>query len=380
MPAGGTDRDQHEAVKPPATRHEYFNGRCKLERWYCRVALATFVGLFPAFGTNAGQDASRQVLAFYYGWYGNPVTSARWVHWKNADPAYQRIENSTDYPAYGAYDSHDPATVDRQAAAAHSAGVTGFIASWWGQGSFEDHGMPLLLDAADRHGLAVSAYYEKIGGREAAGAASGDTAASRINAAVADLGYLLTHYGVDKAWLRVDGRPVVFVYGRALRQLSPAEWQDVIAQIRHDKPGGVTLVADTSDPKYVAVFDGASSYNITSQTQHKTSLQIQDWARAAYPKMVAAAGAGKISTVTVIPGYDDSKLGRPSPRPITQRWGGETYRTLWQEAVVAAPDYVLITSWNEWHEGSEIEPSVEYGSVMLNDTAIFAREFLAGRR
>jgi hypothetical protein len=96
--------------------------------------------------------------------------------------------------------------------------------------------------------------------------------------------------------------------------------------------------------------------------------------------MAAAAGPSKISTVTVIPGYDDSKLGRPPPRPVTQRWGGETYRVLWQEAVAAAPDYVLITSWNEWHEGSEIEPSVEYGSVMLNDTAAFAREFLAGRR
>jgi hypothetical protein len=36
--------------------------------------------------------------------------------------------------------------------------------------------------------------------------------------------------------------------------------------------------------------------------------------------------------------------------------------------------------WNEWHEGSEIEPSVEYGSIMLNDAASFARAFLGGRR
>ena len=130
----------------------------------------------------------------------------------------------------------------------------------------------------------------------------------------------------------------------------------------------------------MSVFDGANTYNITGQTQHKTPPQIREWAHSAYPKMVAAAGPGKISTVTVIPGYDDSKLGRPPPRPVTDRWEGETYRALWQEAIAAAPDYVLITSWNEWHEGSEIEPSVEYGSVMLNDTAVFAREFLAGRR
>ena len=68
------------------------------------------------------------------------------------------------------------------------------------------------------------------------------------------------------------------------------------------------------------------------------------------------------------------------PRPVTDRWGGETYRVLWQEAIAAAPDYVLITSWNEWHEGSEIEASVEYGSRILDDTAAFSREFLARPR
>ena len=75
-------------------------------------------------------------------------------------------------------------------------------------------------------------------------------------------------------------------------------------------------------------------------------------------------------------GYDDRVTGRPAPRPVTDRWGGETYRALWQEAIAAAPEYVLITSWNEWHEGSEIEASVEYGSRLLDDTAIYSREFL----
>jgi glycoprotein endo-alpha-1,2-mannosidase len=65
---------------------------------------------------------------------------------------------------------------------------------------------------------------------------------------------------------------------------------------------------------------------------------------------------------------------------VTERWGGETYRVLWEEAVAAHPDYVLITSWNEWHEGSEIEPSVEYGSLFLDETARFAGPFVAGRK
>ena len=326
--------------------------------------------LVLSFDTGQSAETRRQILAFYYGWWGNPQVSREWRHWQDVDPEKHRIGNSTDFPAFGAYDSHDPAIVDREVATARAAGITGFIASWWGQDSFEDRGVPLLLDAAAKHGLAVSAYYEKIGGEDAA---------SRKAAAIADLTYLLARYTQHKAWLRADGKPVVFVYGRALHQLSPAEWQEVIAQVRRDNPGGVALVADALDPKYVGVFDGASTYNITGQTQHKTPPQIRDWAHVAYPKIVAAAGPSKISTITVIPGYDDRAVGRPPPRPVTDRWGGETYRVLWQEAVAAAPDYVLITSWNEWHEGSEIEPSVEYGLRLLDDTAVYSREFLARR-
>ena len=199
----------------------------------------------------------REVLAVYYGWYGAPATSGHWVHWDGIDAASHHIGNSTDFPAYGAYDSHDPAIVERQTEVAQAAGITGFIADWWGQGSFEDRGMPLLLSAAGKHGLAVSAYYEKIDGT--------DTSA-RKNAAVADLNYLLTHYATDKAWLRAGGKPVIFVYLRALAALSPGDWQEVIARIRMNNPSGVLLVADSLDPKFVSVFDGASSYNITDLT------------------------------------------------------------------------------------------------------------------
>ena len=332
-----------------------------------------------AFGTSLiappqvgwAADVQREVLAFYYGWYSNQQVSRQWRHWKNVDPQSKRVENAADSPAYGAYDSHDPAVVERQVVAARAAGITGFIASWWGPGSFEDRGMPLLLAAAAKHGLTVSAYYEKI---------AGEDAASRIKSAVDDIDYLLARYGGEKAWLRAGGKPVLFVYGRALRELSPADWQQVIAQVRRDNPGGVVLVADSLDRRFVSLFDGASTYNITGQTQHKSPPEIRTWAHAAYPRMVATAGPGKISTVTVIPGYDDRNTGRPPPRPVTDRWGGETYRVLWQEAIAAAPDYVLITSWNEWHEGSEIEPSTEYGSRMLDETAAFSRQFLAAHR
>jgi hypothetical protein len=64
------------------------------------LLLLDYTGLISS--ANAFADAvPHQVLAFYYGWYGNPQVSGHWVHWKNVDPEQRRIENATDYPAYG---------------------------------------------------------------------------------------------------------------------------------------------------------------------------------------------------------------------------------------------------------------------------------------
>ena len=44
-------------------------------------------------------------------------------------------------------------------------------------------------------------------------------------------------------------------------------------------------------------------------------------------------------------------------------------------AMNARSDWVLITSFNEWHEGSEIEPSVEWGDRFIDSTRALSREF-----
>jgi Glycosyl hydrolase family 99 len=218
--------------------------------------LASLFGVFAVTTSSpvaSTADLAPEVLAFYYGWYGNPQVSGEWRHWKNVDPANERIEGVTDFPAGGTYDSHDPAVVDRQAETARTVAISGFILSWWGRDTFEDHGTPLLLAAAGKRKLAVSAYYEKV---------AGEDAANRVKAAVGDIDYLLRRYGGDKAWLHANGKPVLFVYERALHELSPADWQEVLAQVGRDNPGAVVLIVDSLDPQYGSLFGGASTYTL----------------------------------------------------------------------------------------------------------------------
>jgi hypothetical protein len=142
-------------------------------------------------------------------------------------------------------------------------------------------------------------------------------------------------------------------------------------------PGGAVFIGDQISPEAARIFDGIHTYNPTGLTKGKSLEEIRTWAKTTFPEWVKIAGPHRIACVTIIPGYDDSvQPSRKPPRPITERFNGETYKVMWEEAIAANPDWVIVTSWNEWHEGSEIEPSVELGDKDLKTTKQFAPKFL----
>lgn len=330
--------------------------------------------LMPAYG-NAGtrpeirwSNVPKQALAFYYGWYSNPDVSQEWRHWKNVDAARKHIDEITHYPALGAYDSHDPKVVEAHCREARQIGLTGFIVSWWAKGDFHDQGIPLMLDTAQKYGLKVTVYYETAPPK----------GQPSVEGAVGDLAYIIDRYSKHPAWLKVQGKPVIFVYGRAVGQLKLTGWEQVIDQFTAKYPGGAVFIGDGISSEAARIFDGIHTYNPTGATKGKSVEEIRSWAKQTFPKWIKTAGPDRIACVTIIPGYDDSTLpSRKPPRPITGRYNGETYKTMWEEAIAANPDWVIVTSWNEWHEGSEIEPSAEPGNQDLKITKQFTRRFLS---
>jgi len=108
------------------------------------------------------------------------------------------------------------------------------------------------------------------------------------------------------------------------------------------------------------VFDGIHIYNpvgigATQAASQYTSASLLARARE------------KLFAATIIPGYDEAY--KASYLPYLDREGGEIYRQYWALARASTPHWILITSYNEWHEGSEIEPSVEFGTTYLEITA-----------
>jgi len=308
----------------------------------------------------------RKVLAFYYTWYGNPDVSGAWRHWDGVDADRHDIATSTHYPAKGAYDSQDPAIIDHHMTLAKQCGVDGFICTWWGEGSFDDKALVQVLDHAARHEFDVTLYWETIPGRGQA----------QIDKAVRDLEYILGTHARHPAFLKVDGKPVIFVYGRAMAQVPWKAWPTIVTETVKRTGQDFLLIADGYRAQYADVLDGVHTYNICSWVQNKTREEMRARAKQSFGGAVKLAkDRAKLSCITIIPGYDDTKIRTPGIDAV--RLGGDTYRILWEEAIEADPDYVLITSWNEWHEGSEIEPSREDGDKYLKLTAEYTRRFKA---
>ncbi len=304
----------------------------------------------------------RKVLTFYYGWYGNPQTSGRWVHWEQVDTERKQIGNSTHYPVLGAYDSHDPRVVRQHCQWAKEAGLDGFIVSWWARGDFHDQGIPLLLDTARQHKLQVTIYYEVV------------PTPGNPDSVVSDWLYLLERYSPHPAWLKVAGKPVIFVYSRAMGQLSLTHWAQVLERVNKEHRAGVCAIADQLSKASARIFDGIHTYNICDRLQGKPVEAIGAEVERIYREPLQIAGQfGRIGCATIIPGYDDTKIRQPGIR--AERFDGESYRRQWEAVLELNPDWVLITSFNEWHEGSEMEPSAEFGDRYIRLTARYAPRF-----
>jgi glycoprotein endo-alpha-1,2-mannosidase len=321
-------------------------------------------------GKESNSIVEHRVMAFYYPWYGvpnGPGGAGRTVHWGRIDAVNKDIQASTHYPQLGAYDSHDPKVIDQHCRWAKEAGIDTFIVSWWGHNDYTDRAMEKILDGCRRYGLNACIYYETV------------PRPQTPQSAADDIIKVLKEYGDHAAYLKVNGKPVVFVYGRALQQLGLTDWLKAIKMINVGYKQGVTAIGDQFSFGSARVFDGVHTYNTAGNLRGMNPAEARKWAAETYKSWVQLADqAGKISTITVIPGYDDTKIRKPGL--AVERYDGELYRAQWDEAIKADPHWILITSFNEWHEGSEIEPSLEFKKLYIDITAEYAKIFKAKKR
>jgi glycoprotein endo-alpha-1,2-mannosidase len=266
-----------------------------------------------------GGGGAGEVSIFYYPWYGTDAADGEWQHWQQNDHAPPFELASDWFPARGPYSSSDAYVVRSQMREIASIGVQTVIVSWWGQGSAEAERLPLVVRAAGAAGLRVALHVEPFAGR--------------TPALLAPELRVVATLGITDA----------FVYDSAS---SPdSEWRLLNTQLP-----GMRLFANTGLPGKAQAggFAGLYTYDV----------RIYDG--SSFPRMCASARMrGLLCAPSVGPGFDSARA--TGEMHVKSRRNGAAYDCMWRGAIKAAADIVTITSYNEWHEGTQIEAASAVG-------------------
>ncbi|HNR02011.1 MAG TPA: hypothetical protein PKK59_05715 [Anaerolineaceae bacterium] len=305
----------------------------------------------PAYPEVVGPDPSERVAAYYYSWYGNPDIDYKWIHWDEAQKNPPLDISSDYYPVLGAYSSADPLVVAQHFAWMRQAGVGVAITSWWGPGSNTDKVVPLLLEMGERYGVKVAFHIEPYGGRTA----------QRL---LSDVKYIYKSYGTHPAfywseegslWSSPGKKQGLFLIWAA-RYMDdnnpPVEltyWVEALDQI-HALPEGGLMIADENGTEWVTEghFDGSYKYGVLDSDMAEAYTFAKGLPTGAW----YIPGVNPGSTISHNIGYEGITFN--------PRRDGETYAARWQAMFDTGvePQMVAITTFNEWHEGTQIEPAL----------------------
>lgn len=267
-------------------------------------------------GTVRGRGTGTTPAAiFYYPWYGTPAHDGAFQHWQQNGNTPPRDVAASFFPAHGAYSSTDALVLAAQMTQISMTGVAEVIVSWWGHSSVEAARLPVVVAAARANGLAVGVHIEPYSGRT------------------------VESVGDDIAELRQLGISDFYLY--ASPELSDIAWSTLNRGL-----SGVRTFANTpyAAKAWSGGFTGLYTYDVL----------IYDG--TSFPRMCEQARRLKILCApSVGPGYD-ARRATPDAR-VKPRRDGATYDTMWRSALRAKADLVTITSFNEWHEGTQIEPA-----------------------
>ncbi len=146
-------------------------------------------------------------------------------------------------------------------------------------------------------------------------------------------------------------------------------------------PGKDVFVIKTDSFLELNAFDNEFFYSLSNTWANwryvATHQQIMDvWKKQEKEQAKRSRVADRLAILTVTPTYRDiivrGKLGFEIPQKIDDK---SVYDWTWETAIKNEADYILIATWNEFFEGTAIEPSKEYGDYYLQETKRWIKEF-----
>jgi len=346
------------------------------------AAFLVFILAAPA-ATGA---AAKSLMVYYMPWYSAKPYSGGWGwHWtmdhfnpELVSASGERQIASWYYPLIGPYDSSDPAVLEYHVLLMKLAGVDGVIVDWYGSANFLDYGINnqaamKLFQFTRKAGMTFALCYED----QTIQHMIDDNylpASGAIVQAQQEMLYLQTNFFCDASYLRLSGQPVLLNFGPQ-HFMANSNWVDIFS-----------VLASTNQPAF-----------FTEDNRLPVGTGAFSWPPM---WMSQAPGTGGVLSGAALKGYladFDQKAGAwpafissafPRFHDIYQRsgvrnyWGylgdrhGETLRETLNRGLTNSSAIVQIVTWNDFGEGSMVEPTQEYGYRDLGIVQDFRRQYL----
>ncbi|HET6427561.1 MAG TPA: hypothetical protein VFJ30_04070 [Phycisphaerae bacterium] len=338
--------------------------------------------------------------------FQSKARSGKWSGWNYSNRIVRNDPEALDeqgrpkvasvyYPLIGRYDMTDPHTAECHCQLAKMSGIDGFL---FDLGFYYDPGtrtptwrveaMKRYADAMARYGLkAVVVYEDKANfmwNRHLKGRP--ETVAA-------------CHEGMD-AWMkviekvqyRIAGRPVLmfFSYGEDVpgKGVGRLSGQEVAEWLERFKPADRPILATQWwQPPYKGIMNGWYDWTLMRHGPPPDGRDLRGWGtlddvkelyeqRRSRIRRLLADGTLDLHMNCVYPGFDDRGCwGWGDGHRLVERSDGAVYRYTWEQAVSDSVPLVQIATWNDWFEGTNVEPSAEDGVKYLQITRDYAAKF-----
>lgn len=291
---------------------------------------------------TAFQPTAPYYATFFYQWYTSPTIDSSWGYWADHSNTPSNTwfsyylpdpQPSVFNPAQELYSSNDYSIFKWQVAKMAEAKIEVSIASWFGPNTREDKVLNNVINSfmsrADNPypNLRWAVYYEDEG-----------FADPSVDLIAADLQYIKDKYASSPYVLKVNNKPAIFVYAGA-----------------NDVPGTMTSRWKQANARLNNYF----YINLKVFPNFPTDTSQPDGWHQYAP--AARQGTTAPHYYFVSPGFylDDRVSPERLPRNPAE------FEQAVQSMVAANVTWKLIETWNEWGEGTSVEPG---DHVRLNTT------------
>ena len=289
----------------------------------------------------------------YMPWFETPETNnGRWGwHWTMNNKNPDRISNGKReiaawyYPLIGPYASSDPAVLEYHLLLMKYAGIDGVLVDWYGIQQKNDlpgiaKNTDALFKAIEKTGLEFAIVYED---RFLEGNKTG-----MINQAKTDMLYLQSNYFNKKYYTKINEKPLLLIFGPITLQ-SKSDWEDVFSSL-------------SQQPTFLTLQDFFHTASTTASGEYMwvDNRKPEDkYSKAAdFPVFIGAA----------YPGFRDFYKEGGNGENLNVNWdydNGNLFESLLNLGKNKGMKYMQLETWNDFGEGTMIEPTLEFGYKFL---------------